>query len=60
MQHTWNGKTKLITSYKSSKWRHLRRIQKISGEHNGKAGYQGTTENGNTGHLAHILWKLLM
>jgi len=60
MRRTWNGKTKVITSYNRSKWRHLRRVQKIYGEHIGEARYQETTENSHTGHLAHILRKLLM
>jgi len=38
----WNVKTRVITSCNRSNCRHLRRIQKISGQQIGKARYQGT------------------
>jgi hypothetical protein len=43
-------KNKCDTSNNRGNWNHLKIIQKIAGQHNGKARNQGTTENSHTGH----------
>jgi hypothetical protein len=53
IQRMWNTTTKVTTSYYRENWSHLRRIQKISEQHNIGEGHQGTTENSHTEHCTH-------
>jgi hypothetical protein len=43
-------KNKYCTSKNSGSWNHIKIIQKIPEQYNGKARYQGTTENSHIGH----------
>jgi hypothetical protein len=47
------SKNKCDTRNKRENWNHLKMIQKIPEQHNGKTRNQGTTENSHIGHCTH-------
>jgi hypothetical protein len=49
----WNVKTKVTPVIIGANWNNFKILQKILGQHTGKARYQGTTENSYIGHSTH-------
>jgi hypothetical protein len=52
IQRVWSVKTN-VTPIITGDWNHFRILQKILGQHTGKARYQGTTDNSYIGHSTH-------
>jgi hypothetical protein len=53
IERMWNVKKKCDISSNRGKWNHLKIIQKIPQQHNGKARSQGVAENSHIGHCTH-------